>query len=606
MYCPRCGTIATQNAAYCMQCGSQVSNVPSSAVDVETPTPEASTTNIASPPPSVTPAAQNTVSGLLLLFCIGQTILIPLSQIFINFDLISRIQEITPYIGQQWGPLVSGQAIARFDALASALTLLLTQSYAILCLISGLLLWRRKLSGIAFLQFAFLLNATVVALSLVLASNIFSNHEDHDVATIGLYLLAWLILGWQYFRYSNATQTLYHYDAVRFRQRRLLMIGAAGTALVLAGGLLSVKYAASSNRPDAYPMIIPVPPMSQNVSPPSPNPSGSEALPQSNSSERTGAALPSDLPPNVQAEGPNTSSESDRPQLVKRLEWGNVDFRYPGQVEKKYLLTNSSTKSSMGGDAFQVSEMSLGADGSTDYLLLGRGPCHDAECSSPLVIVTERSGRLITIFDGRASGSVFVSTQSEPASGYRYLADSVTGRSAQVRIIFPIPSGSEALPQPNSSEGTNVPFPRHQLSSVLVPNFATGDGMVKIRNGRLHRHDYSLDFDTDPASYTFGDFFGQSSPGIAATIVSNGGGSGIFYTLALFRGPNREAAYVREAEYVTSVSLGDRIKLNSIRFANGVFYVDLFTQGPDDGMCCPTLRKVMKYELKNSALVEIP
>lgn len=431
MYCPRCGTIAMQNAAYCMQCGSQISTEPSSTVDVATPSPEAQTTNMASPPPPVTPAATNTVGGLLLLFCIGQTILIPLSQIFINFDLISRIHEITPYIGQQWGPLLSGQA---FDALASALTLLLTQSYAILCFISGLLLWRRKLSGIAFLHFAFLLNATVVALSLVLAS--VSNHEDHDVATIGLYLLAWLVLGWQYFRYSTATQSLFHYDAIRFRQRRLLTISAAGTVLVLAGGLLSIKYAASSNRPDSYPVIIPVPPMAQNVSPSSPIPSTSEE-PQPNSSEGTGAAHPSDLPPNTRTESPDTSDEPDRPKLPRRLDWGKVTFGYPDQLEKRYLFTNSSAKTSMGGDAFQVSQSSLTADGSTFYLLLGRGPCHDATCSSPLVVVTERAGRLVTIYDGRASGDIFVSSQAASATGYKYLAESPTGRIAQGRIIFP-------------------------------------------------------------------------------------------------------------------------------------------------------------------------
>jgi hypothetical protein len=49
--------------------------------------------------------------------------------------------------------------------------------------------------------------------------------------------------------------------------------------------------------------------------------------------------------------------------------------------------------------------------------------------------------------------------------------------------------------------------------------------------------------------------------------------------------------------------LGDRAQINSLSIRDGEIVVDMITQGPNDPMCCPTLRVVETYELRGNELV---
>ena len=82
----------------------------------------------------------------------------------------------------------------------------------------------------------------------------------------------------------------------------------------------------------------------------------------------------------------------------------------------------------------------------------------------------------------------------------------------------------------------------------------------------------------------------------AAALATETGGSGTFYDLALVVDLN--GAPLNFA----SVFLGDRIKLNSLKFENGQVLVDMVKQGPNDAMCCPTLHVLQKYALQGAEL----
>ncbi len=84
----------------------------------------------------------------------------------------------------------------------------------------------------------------------------------------------------------------------------------------------------------------------------------------------------------------------------------------------------------------------------------------------------------------------------------------------------------------------------------------------------------------------------------AAVLVSSGGGSGTFYDLVLMtRGPDGW-------KHTDTAFLGDRVKVHSVALAGREIIVDVTEQGPDDPMCCPTLRRTKRYLVQDGSLKE--
>jgi hypothetical protein len=82
----------------------------------------------------------------------------------------------------------------------------------------------------------------------------------------------------------------------------------------------------------------------------------------------------------------------------------------------------------------------------------------------------------------------------------------------------------------------------------------------------------------------------------AAVLISSGGGSGTFYDLVLLIwGPDGW-------KHMDTSPLGDRVKVHSISLAGREIIVDLTQQGPDDPMCCPTLRRTKRYLVEDGRL----
>jgi hypothetical protein len=84
----------------------------------------------------------------------------------------------------------------------------------------------------------------------------------------------------------------------------------------------------------------------------------------------------------------------------------------------------------------------------------------------------------------------------------------------------------------------------------------------------------------------------------AAILVTDPGGSGTFYDLALL---------VRGTQGWTNQAiafLGDRIKIHSLSITDNEVVVDMTTQGPGDPMCCPTLHVVQRFVWKEDRLIK--
>ena len=96
--------------------------------------------------------------------------------------------------------------------------------------------------------------------------------------------------------------------------------------------------------------------------------------------------------------------------------------------------------------------------------------------------------------------------------------------------------------------------------------------------------------------------FGYTADGqqfAAVVLVTDPGGSGTFYDLAVLTFEDGEP------QHVASASLGDRVQIQSLAIEDGEIVVEMIAQGPDDPMCCPTQYTVERYALQGEELVQV-
>jgi heat shock protein HslJ len=84
----------------------------------------------------------------------------------------------------------------------------------------------------------------------------------------------------------------------------------------------------------------------------------------------------------------------------------------------------------------------------------------------------------------------------------------------------------------------------------------------------------------------------------AVILVTNPGGSGTFYDLAVVVEQDGQPVNV------ATTLLGDRVTINALAIEDNQVVVDMITQGPEDPMCCPTQRAVQTYALEGDQLVQ--
>ncbi len=153
-----------------------------------------------------------------------------------------------------------------------------------------------------------------------------------------------------------------------------------------------------------------------------------------------------------------------------------------------------------------------------------------------------------------------------------------------------------------------------ELLNAQIPNFAAdfnemitlSDGKAEGRffEGKLGGDEtpntgYTLTLSTSTSSYASGDLTGDGVPNVVATIRVWSGGSGYFTYLTVFENSGGNF------KYLASKALGDRIKVNSVNIESSIISVDIITQGPNEPMCCGTLRVVRQFRMTGNDLVEL-
>ncbi len=143
-----------------------------------------------------------------------------------------------------------------------------------------------------------------------------------------------------------------------------------------------------------------------------------------------------------------------------------------------------------------------------------------------------------------------------------------------------------------------APLSSDELRELTYPNDFTASGFASLSDGSYREV-------AAPGSAAFIDVrlqrsaFGElnGAPAAAVVLATAGGGSGTFFDLHVI---------VRDGDGAPTVAaqraLGDRIRLQDLRFAAGLVRVDFTGFAPSDPLCCPTLNVVHGFALVDGTL----
>jgi len=152
--------------------------------------------------------------------------------------------------------------------------------------------------------------------------------------------------------------------------------------------------------------------------------------------------------------------------------------------------------------------------------------------------------------------------------------------------------GDDARPTtaqaPTWSELAEASYPLDEIEAGL---------RVKLHEGRWENEPRRIFINLVKEPIAQGDIDGDGSAEVAVTLGCNTGGSGVFVVLALMGTSEADTLVCRG-----TALLGDRVRPLSLQVEKGGVEVDMITHGPDDPMCCPTLRVRRSYEWKNGTL----
>lgn len=95
-----------------------------------------------------------------------------------------------------------------------------------------------------------------------------------------------------------------------------------------------------------------------------------------------------------------------------------------------------------------------------------------------------------------------------------------------------------------------------------------------------------------------GDLNGDGRSDVAVILSSNYGGSGTFLEVTALVDTGRAL------KQANGLELGDRVEIKNLKVEAGEIVIDMLTHGPDDPMCCPSLKTTRCFRLTEGRLTE--
>ena len=173
-------------------------------------------------------------------------------------------------------------------------------------------------------------------------------------------------------------------------------------------------------------------------------------------------------------------------------------------------------------------------------------------------------------------------------------ADQTAPETATVTPASSTPQPSTPAPETPGISADKVRNSEYQLGFPDQPRTVQlTDG--KFQEGAAGGTDYVSVTVTD--FIALGDLNGDGENEAAALVAEDYGGSGTFVFLAVYQYVNDQA------QFLTSIFLDDRPKINMLAIADGAIFVDAIIHRQDDPMCCPSLATTRHYVLNGNNLI---
>ena len=143
-----------------------------------------------------------------------------------------------------------------------------------------------------------------------------------------------------------------------------------------------------------------------------------------------------------------------------------------------------------------------------------------------------------------------------------------------------------------------APLSSDELRELTYPNDFTASGFAPLSDGSYREvaaPGSAAFIDVRMQRSAFGELNG--APAAAVVLATAGGGSGTFFDLhVIVRGGDGAPTIAAQR------ALGDRIRLQDLRFAADLIRVDFTGFAPSDPLCCPTLNVVHGFALVDGTL----
>ena len=123
--------------------------------------------------------------------------------------------------------------------------------------------------------------------------------------------------------------------------------------------------------------------------------------------------------------------------------------------------------------------------------------------------------------------------------------------------------------------------------------------VIQLKDGRFEQGTPGSDNYMSAAVTDFvavGDLDADGKDEVGALVSENYGGTGVFVFLAVYTNTNGTLTFQ------TSRMVDDRPQLNALSIGAGEIFLDAVIHGPDEPMCCPTLRTTRHFRLVDEQL----
>jgi len=138
------------------------------------------------------------------------------------------------------------------------------------------------------------------------------------------------------------------------------------------------------------------------------------------------------------------------------------------------------------------------------------------------------------------------------------------------------------------------------LANHAYPSDFSASDLITLKDGQYSEPaapDSASLMTVNLVSSAAGELNGNGRPDGAAILVTNAGGSGSFYELAVV------IAHGSDAQEVGMVLLGDRTPVTHLSIRDEKVIVELRTRGPDDSMAVTTRTETQQYIWRDGQLV---